>query len=1254
MKEGKFKQQVSLVNSEGKLVTDNYDTGSGGESGILVQVVETPNYYFASGWLGNSAIIMRIDVADPSNYTTFYYESGSRSRFLDIEYLQVGNKDLLIVGGFGTDNSNNQRRRVVVFEINPNGDLGIKDEILLSNPSGISAAANALAIDHINGEMITIYLASIHEKSNNIAVPGGRRLDSDILMSSINYNADSGNLLVTGLEASHNSIKQTPHLEFIDWQNLNPTDIFNNYPPNEVEDVYPFGPSYIGSGFERDIDGWDSYCAENLQNADGIEFWADGSEDVPYSIVIEDDKIYVTALLNKFIMWHDQNKHLHDPQDFGLDCHHNGVLRFSGIEYQWGEGYLLQFDKNNLGLTNATHLGTYTGADFHFRMIQRSGGGFAIASTLTGRPEGIPQGVSPHENSALILVDQNGTLESRSISPGPLGRNTCGFGVVESLEGDGFIVVGNTGDPDHDINNVDPETGGENYSLIKFSGKDFCYNPTAIDHIPDEPAPLEYAQTYDNREYVIPNTHTNSQNQTVVGTPTNMCITTWNSDKTISTNVIVPYGAHLRIIGSTMQFADSYTAYPDGNRTPIGITIQPGGRLTVANSVLKAWNCNGDAKMWDGIVVEGQPNKYQNQTNQGFCVIHSGSEIRDARRGVVGADFEYVNTPVILDPPSTSVNGSQEITGTSVGQVGFNSGARIRVFGSSFINNKRSAIFMKYDKYNYSTFGNCNFISNAPLIDDNMSNNALRGTQIHASVWGTYVNFEGCNFTGANSITPNNRPFGIVGSEADLDVTGGTMTNLKVGIEHSGYSNSVLASLKATSVTFNNVYQGINLRATLGDDIRHCTFENMPANSANSLVPTGIFGDYPNACLILDNHFSSFTNSGKKYGIVMTNTDDDGVVISENTFDNLTIGNQFEGENYALTTNCNDYSNMKNQAWSCVKKNGIGVLTAQGDPSNFGDKPNNQFFDVCSLGTFNHIYSEFPFQYYEHAGNPNPADQACITSEVLFNTSVADSGFDCEEENTPCTTPNCVINQFCASDKSIKKRNEAIRQLQQMNYYKSNANYGKLSGHLIDILNCRGENSDKELMIGTYIANGQTNQAQVLLNSINPNQASAFTNNALAIAQSGNASNPFANTISQEDLENPKNLVHAMEQNKMFQHRGLYFPLVPVEIGKGEGGKGRDAADEDISENASATTSIKVYPNPIENFIVFDLSESVIEATYKVEIHDVFGRLILKDQIEGGNEVRINTSYLGQGSYFFNILTKNELIQSGRFTKVLN
>ena len=84
-----------------------------------------------------------------------------------------------------------------------------------------------------------------------------------------------------------------------------------------------------------------------------------------------------------------------------------------------------------------------------------------------------------------------------------------------------------------------------------------------------------------------------------------------------------------------------------------------------------------------------------------------------------------------------------------------------------------------------------------------------------------------------------------------------------------------------------------------------------------------------------------------------------------------------------------------------------------------------------------------------------------------------------------------------------------------------------------------------------------------------------------------------------------------------------------------------------ITKNANELANIQVYPNPVSNELNISHDLSVKEGAVHFEIMDVMGRVLINTTINNTNN-QIDINQLSSGLYFYNVLQKDKLVQSGK------
>lgn len=274
--------------------------------------------------------------------------------------------------------------------------------------------------------------------------------------------------------------------------------------------------------------------------------------------------------------------------------------------------------------------------------------------------------------------------------------------------------------------------------------------------------------------------------------------TIWDTPKKISNDIHVPSGAVLKINNTTVNMGKD-----------IKVVVEPGGRLEVNNSTLT----NSCGYTWWGIEVWGKSTLAQNYTNQGVLLLN-------------GATIEHAEEAVQV---------------AKTGSVAFNGGI-VQAVNTSFLNNKRSVAYLKYDFPNSGFFKNCDF-----RTDNNYRHSLTLMT--HFSMHAV----SGIQILGSTFETTNNWPYsgrvsGITAIDAKFKVSQyntGSLYKLSI---FKGLNRAISTSRTVGSNTFevsysdfkNNVY-GIITSAHNNFKIQKCRFHVGKTNvSGAPLIHEGI------------------------------------------------------------------------------------------------------------------------------------------------------------------------------------------------------------------------------------------------------------------------------------------------------------------------------------------------------------------------------------------------------------------------------
>jgi len=591
----------------------------------------------------------------------------------------------------------------------------------------------------------------------------------------------------------------------------------------------------------------------------------------------------------------------------------------------------------------------------------------------------------------------------------------------------------------------------------------------------------------------------------------------------------------------------------------------------------------------------------------------------------------------------------------------------ISAWYTKFIDNQRSAIFMQYPhNWNQSMFTGCEFISNGPLVDpgelrqpvpNDYNNNEPRGTSIHVSIWSTRVQFSSCKFNGALSIIPEYRPFGIEGDDPKIVASGGSMKDMKIGIECRGMLGGVLATVNANGIAFDNVVQGVNLRNSVADIVGNCKFLNIPTpNTFSGLSPSGIFGQFNKGALINFNEFYGVEPGKPSWGIVEHNTQNQGCEIRENRFFTTRVGNQFEGGNTQLDAFCNDYTGMGLSGWFAAVTFGAGQLKDQGSSLPTGKKADNEFFDFCDGSSNLHIEADdnfTPFSYYDKTGNPHSVDPDCVNDIVNVDVDQGNlSSLACAVPEPPCPNPPCDrVAIYMASPKTIRDRNVALRGLVHAGFAADTSDLNADYEGAFTVLRDRNQPEDRSILVGSLAGMGRYAEAQTenaLLTTSDAESAAykAYLTNILSTGAGLSALSAANYQTAMASLTEENASVRTMAENLRYLREGIYSPLIAVDPEQGGGERSQRS-----KAKAQPPVRFPVQPNPFNREVLFDLSSLDATVQYHVILNDLYGKQIGIRQVFGGRPLVWNAASLPDGQYIYQIRTEKAVIQSGKLLK---
>lgn len=500
---------------------------------------------------------------------------------------------------------------------------------------------------------------------------------------------------------------------------------------------------------------------------------------------------------------------------------------------------------------------------------------------------------------------------------------------------------------------------------------------------------------------------------------------TWSGGGTLGDNVTVSSGT-----ASTQNFTVTGTLTLGADLTLTDcnvrmgdealIIVEEGVTFTLNNTNIYA--CNN---IWEGIQVWGNPNENQSHADQGKVLINSGSEISDARWGVMVASGE----------------GETHKTG-----------GIIQAQNSTFRNNRKDVAFMKYDFPTQSFFDDCDFITDAPLNSTHYYINGTHlGTNSHVSVWGMVdLVFEDCDFfcdlddswpSGSpdgyyypfNYIT---RAQGISYADARLLVggmgVGNNFSNLINGLDGFNTSYSIIdREINVEYNTFTNCEFGVNMHTGYGNKIKNNTF-NLPIETGwepqNDNMAVGVNDWFNHNSLIQANTFNSVGETVTTDGSYLTHTvgvavhgSDENSRVTFNYFYNQLVGTQTEDNNVTLEILCNNYNHTDgskdNDIDWLINPNYVSsdILGPQGTGCASEDyRAGNKFYDGTNP---NIMYGDpvvNPFLYVSPEGQNAHASNDDETPNRYDNNGVQQTAgiTECDIDIPDITCGTTIIQEF--------------------------------------------------------------------------------------------------------------------------------------------------------------------------------------------------------------------------------------------------
>lgn len=528
----------------------------------------------------------------------------------------------------------------------------------------------------------------------------------------------------------------------------------------------------------------------------------------------------------------------------------------------------------------------------------------------------------------------------------------------------------------------------------------------------------------------------------------------WDKDKHMSRDIHIDSGAVLTLDAMTLNMPK------DGF-----IVVEQGGKLIVNHSTIT----NLCSETWRGIQVWGNTYQIQDNVHQGLIVLN-GATIEYAKNAI--SPWQVGNYPSL----KTLSGGT---------------GGMIKAINSTFLNNWRSADFMKYVSpigvKELSSFVNCTFEVNDDFRPfDGKTTQSLLG---HVSMWHvTGTRIEGCTFKDTRSNRATNPDlddiYGLYLLEASPHITAAPVgnsfppssfkRNVFEGLERAiEIGNGGLGGTVIDQCDFINNEQGVivqaqNLVQVTRNDFEIGGYPNQ--NSNNFFVEEYGLGVIGSTGFTVEQNSFAKNSPDLAVGSWIEDAGSDPIAIRNNNYQSITVGNVAHGVNKGvlpedgLQYHCNEnqgngfdfvvYPNIAtNMAPASISNQQGSIVQASRNTLSSVNGTVNQFYNYSTdlLGQLNPpvIY------YYSNTQQNEVPDTSLVFNLNRQDISVGNQNF-CQDNYTNGSSSN-LINSL--NGKVLELSNVKTK------YYEAHANYSMLKQQHKDLL---GEGNSNESVSETF------------------------------------------------------------------------------------------------------------------------------------------------------------------------------------------
>jgi hypothetical protein len=468
-------------------------------------------------------------------------------------------------------------------------------------------------------------------------------------------------------------------------------------------------------------------------------------------------------------------------------------------------------------------------------------------------------------------------------------------------------------------------------------------------------------------------------------------IITTGTHKIIATTPTAPLG---NII---IQADASLTVNADIKMLPNAIIrVEKKGKLIVNKTITAS--CEG--KMWQGVIVEGNPLESQDISalRQGYIVLNRGSRLEFAKKAVM-------------------LHNESELNPT----VKKGSGGILRASGANFIDNE---IDVEFGAYKYGNARNqCRFFSCNFGTTDNYKKYSTKAP-VHVKIKEVIqVPFSLCNFLDnrTNVSALSQRATGILVEDATFSVIYSTFEKMYYGID-AYRMGTTLNSYVISKNDFKKCVVGAKLKDgnTFSVYKNNFYFSDNLANVNADHIGVQIEGN-TSSFFFAENNFIGTNSSSTFYGTTSENIGSSANKIQKNKYTDINVGNLAIGTNAdaddGLLYTCNTHiangeSNYKIESGANIRR--IQALS--------GNKPVANLFSNVGQHTIQNDGSKIEYHYYKN----NPAESPSYGNGYIGDVKLVEelSVTSCEV-TVPCN-PCAELEQQSSRFASSKKTKDSL------------------------------------------------------------------------------------------------------------------------------------------------------------------------------------------------------------------------------------